>query len=57
MMQLLTGPIVRQLIQVAGAATATTGIINESDVATIVGAITSLANIAWVIYARVTAAK
>ena len=57
MMQLLTGPIARQLIQIAGAATATTGVINENDVATIVGAITSLANIAWVIYARLTAAK
>ena len=57
MMQLLTGPIARQLIQIAGAATATTGVINENEVATLVGAITSIVNIAWVIYVKITGAK
>jgi hypothetical protein len=57
MMQLLAGPIGRQLIQIGAASVATTGIIQESEVMTLVGAITSLANIGWMVYARITAAK
>jgi hypothetical protein len=57
MMQLLAGPIGRQLIQIGAASVATTGIINESDALTLFGAISSIANIGWMIYARIKAGK
>lgn len=57
MMQLLAGPVGRQLIQFGAAAVATTGIVNENEVTALVGALASVANIAWVIYVRLTAAK
>ena len=57
MMSILAGPIGRQLIQIGAASVATTGVIQESEVMTLVGAITSIANIAWMVYARINAAK
>jgi hypothetical protein len=55
MMQLLAGPIGRQLIQFSAGVVATTGIVNESEITTVIGAITSLANIGWMVYARIKA--
>jgi hypothetical protein len=57
MMALLAGPIGRQLIQIGAAAVATTGVVNENEVTTLVGAITSIVNIGWVIYVKITGAK
>jgi len=57
MMSLLAGPVGRQLIQIGAAAVATTGVVNENEVTTLVGAFASLTNIVWVVYARLTAAK
>ena len=57
MMQLLGGPILRQFIQLFSGIIAATGFASESELMTLFGALASVANIAWVIYVRLTAAK
>ncbi len=52
MMHLLGGPLARQIIQIIATAVATTGVVSESEAMTLIGAITSIANIAWVVFAR-----
>jgi hypothetical protein len=56
-MQLLGGPIARQLIQIGAAAVATTGVVNENEFTALFGALASIANIVWVIFARLRAAR
>lgn len=57
MMQTLGGPILRQLIQLLSGIVAATGFATESELTTLLGALGSVANIAWVIYARLAAVK
>lgn len=55
MSAMLTGPIVRQLVQFAAGVTAATGFASESEITTLIGAIGSVGNILWMIYARLKA--
>lgn len=55
MMHLLSGPLLRQGIQFFAGVVAATGIASESEVTTLVGAASSIANIAWMVFARVKA--
>lgn len=55
--QLIVGPLIRQVVQWGGGAALGAGVMMESDVTALVGALTSLINIGFVVYARIKAGK
>jgi hypothetical protein len=53
--QLIAGPLLRQIVQWLSGVTLGVGVMTDGDVATVVGAVSSLANIGLVIRARIKA--
>jgi hypothetical protein len=56
-MSFLAAPLFRQAVQFLAGVISTTGVMSADDVTTAVGAIASLANIGWMVYANVTKKK
>jgi hypothetical protein len=54
MMSFLAAPLFRQLVQFLAGVIATTGVMTADDVTTAVGAVSSLANIGWMVYANIS---
>lgn len=55
--QLVTGPLVRQVVQWAGGAALGAGVMMESDVTAATGIVMSIVNLGFVLYARIKAGK
>jgi hypothetical protein len=53
MINFLAAPLFRQLVQFLAGVVATTGVMTEDDATTAVGAVSSLANIGWMVYSNV----